>query len=1031
MLAAVDSESPALESAETPIRTSVFRIFEQSKDRKASLGGAGAFDAVAKDQPVDTGQPAASSTEASASGNPIAKKLASVAQKGGKMDDVPEETMPNGESEDVIGGEGVADDGEDEAADEVTGDQSHMPFVQVEVSWWQRCRSSLLCLTPTHKDDALSNPRFRLLDSFRVCRVSLASQSQPMVRQEAGHPLPPGWQKLRIADDAPEHGGHVYYLNETTMETRWTPPEMDDDTVDAWTAKRSPENAKRGHLAFGSSKPPPRKLIFRHKLADVDLQLDVPPGIKAKLLSEEEGQEHAGNDTDAELQQDGTSAEAEPLLLIVSVTKNGQLHEVGVRAGDRIVAVAGINVASIEAFREALDAARSRGEAAVSVRIKRDNTWATARVLGGSAWSERLHSAVTLSTQRSQYRGRLRQRMDMMGGANSSGGRNVQDRKKKRGQQTGGSGGGSGGRGMAAGMLGGQAEWNGKFYLENSIASNPFELKSSQTFEAKVDPNLSSRVPILTVEGESVAFSDGVPTGKTLRPGQRFHFKSMKCVAHAHEDGKEYGVAMYELVWGESCWVHDFNVLDPTERTIKSDRIVFSVPSEEVVERPKLRSQRRSKSPVGRKGRERTDSRFEVDNPLVTTESEGGEGGEEAEGEAAANAKETTTGTPESPAAAAAVAVVATAAATTAAEAITAATAAVDLSAEEGGETQVKDQNDGEAQDEEDFGDDEDEDDDDDEEEDEEDEDSGNGDQWSNLVGFSGELIVHAPLGVNHGEVLQGGAALGGPIHDSADDAGAAAHSGDAARPSTAPGRLSLGGGRAQQAQLSVVECEPGGQFGLAGGKRGDRIVAVNGHIVATGDQLLEALEASRLLGEPTISVEVKRTKKWDRTSTERLYEDHKVRTRRLAQLAKKHHAPPSFMPELDATKAHRVDSADEPRGNSSDSGKSGGHGVFHRLWSHAKASKEKSKEKAASWQNELAGLSLKQRSNRLGEDPAVAKKRKARIMRKTKVGILFRLNVVGNESLLSLSLSSSSLLSNRPLTTVVVATYRCGFSTP
>ena len=143
-------------------------------------------------------------------------------------------------------------------------------------------------------------------------------------------PLPPGWQKLRIADDAPEHGGHVYYLNETTMETRWTPPEMDDDTVDAWTAKRSPENAKRGHLAFGSSKPPPRKLIFRHKLADVDLQLDVPPGIKAKLLSEEEGQEHAGNDTDAELQQDGTSAEAEPLLLIVSVTKDGQLHEVPV-----------------------------------------------------------------------------------------------------------------------------------------------------------------------------------------------------------------------------------------------------------------------------------------------------------------------------------------------------------------------------------------------------------------------------------------------------------------------------------------------------------------------------------------------------------------------------------------------------------------------------------------------------------------------------------------------------------------------------
>lgn len=130
MLAAVDSESPALESAETPLRTSVFRIFEEAKGRKALLGGGGAVDAVAKDHPSN-GQPATSIDEASASSKEVAKKLAIVAQKGDSVDDVPEETMPSGESEDLIGAEAVTDDSEDGAVDE---DQSHMPFIQVEVS---------------------------------------------------------------------------------------------------------------------------------------------------------------------------------------------------------------------------------------------------------------------------------------------------------------------------------------------------------------------------------------------------------------------------------------------------------------------------------------------------------------------------------------------------------------------------------------------------------------------------------------------------------------------------------------------------------------------------------------------------------------------------------------------------------------------------------------------------------------------------------------------------------------------------------
>ena len=233
-------------------------------------------------------------------------------------------------------------------------------------------------------------------------------------------------------------------------------------------------------------------------------------------------------------------------------------------------------------------------------------------------------------------------------------------------------------------------------------------------------------------------------------------------------------------------------------------------------------------------------------------------------------------------------------------------------------------------------------------------------------------------------------------------------------RPSTAPASTAAGPDGTQgpllakkRKPLSVLDFDVGGQFALAGGKRGDRVVAVNNRIVVTGDQLMEEIEQMQLLGERNIVVEVKRTKRWDRSSTERLYEDAQHRTHRRKQLAAKHHPPPSFQPSISPSNAARsstveADGRSEYEGgndgeissSSSSSSHTGGAfgreefngGVFARLWEHAERAKEDKKAAIAAQNAALSSFAARQRSRRFRESPQEAKKRQEKILRKSQV---------------------------------------------
>ena len=675
------------------------------------------------------------------------------------------------------------------------------------------------------------------------------------------------------------------------METQWEPPP--NPALNAAKQLIERRASSLGGLAFGS-KPPSKNLVFRRKFAEFDFDPFSSPGVKLTVI------DPTGNGDEEE-------GGSQPRISVLKVTKLGQFEAAGVKVGDRIVTMGGCSLDDLEDFKKILEEARVRNEPVLTVRVKRDNTWATSRHLGYHAQGERLHTAATLSAQRSRYRGRLR-RID--GGAKSSGGRKTQDR-----------------RGRASdGIMGrSNTEWNGKFYLENSIVSKPFEFKTSSTYEAKVEPGSSCRVPIFTAEGELFTFTDGTPTGKHLRPGQRFHFKSMRCITHTHTDGQVYAATMYELVWGQSYWVHDFNSACPGERTIKSDTIVFAVPLDTVGIVPQLPGgdKRRRKLGLYQKDYDENEPQTEVD---MDDDDDGGGGGDD------------------------------------------------DDEKENGDNDEVNAYFDEAPQ--------------------------------SNMLRFAAEVVVHAPL-----NLAQDGDEEAWEVASSIYDL----DNNENGRPSTAPASTAAGPGGTQgpllakkRKPLSILDFDAGGQFALAGGKRGDRVVAVNNRIVVTGDQLMEEIEQMQLLGERNIVVEVKKTKRWDRSSTERLYEDAQHRTHRRKQLVAKHHPKPSFQPSISPSNAARSSTVEadgrseyEEGGNdgeisssSSSSSHTGGvfgreeldGGVFTRLWEHAERTKEDKKAAIAAKNAALSSLTTRQRSRRFRESPQEAKKRREKILRKSQV---------------------------------------------
>ena len=145
------------------------------------------------------------------------------------------------------------------------------------------------------------------------------------------------------------------------------------------------------HHAFGSTHQP-KVLVFKHKLADVEINPTVSAGMKATVVPDGE----SGDDDEKE--EDAGSIDVEPRLSVVSVTRGGQFGEAGVKAGDRIVSVAGQHVATVDDFKEYMRIARSHDLSTVAVRIAR-------QLLGDFETSRRQRgrgpaSAVTLSTQR-------------------------------------------------------------------------------------------------------------------------------------------------------------------------------------------------------------------------------------------------------------------------------------------------------------------------------------------------------------------------------------------------------------------------------------------------------------------------------------------------------------------------------------------------------------------------------------------------------------------------------------------------------
>ena len=170
----------------------------------------------------------------------------------------------------------------------------------------------------------------------------------------------------------------------------------------------------------------------------------------------------------------------------------------------------------------------------------------------------------------------------------------------------------------------------------------------------------------------------------------------------------------------------------------------------------------------------------------------------------------------------------------------------------------------------------------------------------------------------------------------------------------------------------------------------------------------MEEIEQMQLLGERNIVVEVKKTKRWDRSSTERLYEDAHHRTHRRKQLVAKHHPKPSFQPSISPSNAARSSTVEadgrseyEEGGNdgeisssSSSSSHTGGvfgreeldGGVFTRLWEHAERTKEDKKAAIAAKNAALSSLTTRQRSRRFRESPQEAKKRREKILRKSQV---------------------------------------------